>query len=182
MQGAELEKKLQLSSALRTDSDTPRKLKDQAIATSAGNPRLLEWLDKVLLDTETDHNAILHAMEETAEEFRESVLAAKLLESQSTTSRRLLALVNVFEIAVPLEAVQALAGDTQLERHLNRTVSLGLMEARIDPIDGERRYLVSNVLQPLLTSEINEEERKEAYRMGARSLYEIWVARGNDAN
>ena len=87
-QGAELEKKLQLSSALRIDSDTPQELRERAIATSAGNPRLLEWLDRVLSDAQTDHDAILSSMEAKAEDFRESVLAAKLLEGQKKALRR----------------------------------------------------------------------------------------------
>ena len=182
MRGAELEKKLQLSSALRIDSDTPQKLKEQAIATSAGNPRLLEWLDRVLLDPDTDHDSILRVMDATTAEFRENVLAEKLLESQTKALRRLLALVGVFELPVAREAVQAVAGEIPVEPNLNRAVSLGLMESGINPISGEPRYLVSNILQPLITKEISEEERKAAYREGARSLYELWVTGGSIAH
>ena len=182
MQGAELEKKLQLSSALRIDSDTPQELRERAIATSAGNPRLLEWLDRVLSDAQTDHDAILSSMEAKAEDFRESVLAAKLLEGQKKALRRMLALVNVFELPVPLEAVRAVVGDSWEDLHLERAVSLGLMEAGIDPIEKSPRYLVSNVLLPLLTDGISDEETKQACSAGARSLYHLWVTGGDDAH
>ena len=134
------------------------------------------------MDTDIDPDAILRAMEARDEEFRESVLAEKLLESQSRALRRLLALVNVFELPAPLEAVVAIAGDTPVEPHLDRAVSLGLMETGIGPIDSERRFLVSKVLQPLIAGEISDEERKEACGAGARSLYELWVTGGNDAH
>lgn len=175
MRGHELDKKLQLSSNLRTDSETDHALKDRAIGTSAGNPRLLEWLDLILSDKQTNHDAILSAMELKAEELREDVLAATLVEAQKPALRRLLALVNVFDLPVPLDAVRAVAGDIPLESHLERAISLGLMEAGVDPFERERRYLVSNVLEALITDEINDEERKQACGAGARSLLELWA-------
>jgi hypothetical protein len=182
MQGAELEKKLQLSSALRLDSSIPPALRERAIATAAGNPRLLEWLDRVLADAQTDHDALLAAMEGKAAEFREDVLAAELLHAQPQALRRLLACVNIFALPVPREAVQAVAGAIPLEPHVSRAVSLGLLEAGVDPLGGGQRYFVSNVLAPLLATEITEEERQDAYRAGARALYALWVTGDQDAN
>jgi hypothetical protein len=181
MRGAELEKKLQQLSALRLDSDTPKDLRERAIATATGNPRLLEWLDLVLLDPQTDHDAILSAMAAKAEVFRENVLAEKLLEVQGNAFRRFLALANVFQLPVPLEALQAVANDSLVESHLSRAVSLGLMEAGIDPIERKQRYLVSNVLAPLIEDAVSDEERKEAYRAGAKSLYQLWISGGSNA-
>jgi hypothetical protein len=182
MRGAELEKKLQLSSAFKTDSAIPQTLRDRAIAIAAGNPRLLEWLDRVLSDTQTDHTAILSAMESKAAEFREDVLAAELLHAQRKALRRMLALVNVFELPVPLEAVRAVVGDLPVEPHVSRAVSLGLLEAGVDPLVGGPRYFVSDVLEPLLAEEISDEERKAAYGAGARVLYALWVTGGADAH
>jgi hypothetical protein len=182
MRGADLEKKLQLSSALRLDSDIPKDLRARAIATSAGNPRLLEWLDRVLLDTQTDHAALLSAMEAKAAEFREDVLAEKLLQEQKKALRRLLALVKVFELPVPIEAVRAVAGDIPVEPHMSRSVSLGLLEAGVDPMVGGQRYLVSNVLAPLLAHDISDDERKAAYAQGATVLHRLWVLENYNAN
>jgi tetratricopeptide (TPR) repeat protein len=176
LRGAELEKKLRLSSALGIDSETPKELREKAIATAAGNPGLLEWLDRVLLDPQSDHDAILSAMAARAEEFREQVLAEKLLEAQGKALQRFLALANVFQLPVPLEAVGAVADDSLVKSHLSRAVSLGLLEAGIDSIEGKPQYLVSNVLAPLIEDAITDDERKDAYRASARSLYHLWIS------
>ena len=181
MHGAELDKKLELLPKLRTDADTQKELRDRAIKTSGGIPRLLEWLDRVL-SAEMDHDAILSAMESKAEEFREDVLAKELLKTQKKALRRLLALGSLFQLPVPLEAVRAVGGDSEVDAHLERAVSLGLIEAGTDPIERKTRYLVSSLLAPLLADEISGEERKEGYSTGAKSLYQLWVTGENGAD
>ena len=84
---------------------------------SAGNPRLLEWLDRSWR-TVRPHEAILAAMEDKAAEFREEVLAAKLLDGPKRSLRQMLALAQIFDIPVPREAVQAVAGAEHVATHL----------------------------------------------------------------
>jgi hypothetical protein len=182
MQGAELEKKLQLLPSLRPDAATNPSLKDRAIATAAGNPRLLEWLDRILADPETEHDAILAAMEARTAEFRESVLAQVLLERQPKGLRQMLALTQIFDIPVPLEAVQAVAGEERVTRHLERAAALGLIESGLDPMTIQPRYFVSKILELLLSNEIDSDERKVAYAQGATVLHRLWVLEENDAN
>ena len=182
MRGAELEKKLQLLAALRNDAETPKALRDRAIATAAGNPRLLEWLDLILADPETDHEVILAAMEAKAEEFREDVLAATLIEGQKRDLRKMLALAQIFDIPVPLMAVEAVAGSERVDAHLERAVALGLMESGLDPVSRQPRYLVSNILVPLLANEVTADERKVAYHQGATMLHTLWVLEEQHAN
>jgi hypothetical protein len=182
MQGAELEKKLQLLPSLRTDATTNPALRDRAIATAAGNPRLLEWLDRILADPETEHDAILAAMEARTAEFRESVLAQALLDRQPKGLRQMLALTQIFDIPVPLEAVRAVAGEEWVTRHLERAAALGLIESGLDPMTRQTRYFVSKILEPLLANEIGDDERKAAYAQGATVLHRLWVVEENDAN
>ncbi len=61
-------------------------------------------------------------------------------------------------------------------------MALGLIESGIDPTTRQPRYLVSNILAPLLADEINEEERKVAYHQGATALHTLWVLEEQDAN
>ena len=96
------------------------------------------------------------------------MLAEKLLRAQNKALRRLLALAMVFELPVPPEAVQAVAGDVPVEPALSRAVSLGLMESGVDPVERSRRYFVSGILEPLLAGEISDAERQGAYRAAAR--------------
>ena len=182
MRGAELEKKLQLLPALRKDANTQEALRDRAIATAAGNPRLLEWLNLIVADAATDHEAILSAMEAKAEAFREDVLAATLLAGQSRALRRMLALAQVFDLPVPVEAVQAVAGADHVDAHLGRAEALGLIESGLDPTSKQPRYLVSNILAPLLAEEITDAERKAACHQGATVLHRLWVLEAQDAN
>lgn len=182
MRGAELEKKLQRLPSLRDDATVAQELRDRAIATAAGNPRLLEWLDRILADPETEHEAILSAMEREAEAFRENVLAKTLLDRQKKAFRQMLALTQIFDIPVPLEAVEEVAGADRVDAHLARAVALGLIESGMDPTTGNPRYLVSNILAPLLADEITEDERKAAYHQGATTLHRIWVVEERDAN
>ena len=182
MRGAELAKKLQLLAALRTDADTPKALRERAIATAAGNPRLLEWLDVIVADLETDHEVILTAMEAKAEEFREDVLAETLLAGQRPALRQMLALAQIFAIPVPLKAVQAVAGSERVAAHMDRAVALGLMESGLDPVSRQPRYLVSNILVPLLADAITADERKAACHQGATTLHALWVLEEQHAN
>lgn len=176
MHGPELEKKLRQMTGIGPDSDVDEGTRDRAIEASAGIPRLLEWLDQLVIDEPTDVDSLLRAIESKAEEFREDVLADELLAAQDPELKRMLALVDVFELPVPLSAVQAVAGDINIATHLERASAVGLIEAGTDPETHARRYLVSNVLTPLLVDTITNEERVEACATGARALNEVWVA------
>jgi len=78
--------------------------------------------------------------------------------------------------------VQAVAGAEQVEAYLDRTAALGLIEAGIDPSIREPRYFVSKILTLLLAGELTEEERKDAYRSGAKVLYALWGEEGDDGS
>ncbi len=175
MHGSELQKKLRLTTNLRPDAPGPAAVRESAIATAAGNPRLIEWLDLVLSDDEINHEALLTAVAEKAEEFREEVLARELLAAQTAELRRVLALASVFELPVPVEAVQAVNGDQPIQEHLERAASVGLIEAATDPTTRRLRYLVSSIISPLLAGVIEAEERSAACAAGARVLHRLWV-------
>jgi len=182
MRGAELEKKVQLLPSLRNDAHTSKALRDRAIATAAGNPRLLEWLDRILADPETEHEAILVAMEAKTVEFREDILAKTLLDRQPKALRQMLAQAQIFDIPVPREALQAVAGHDRVTTYLERVVALGLIELGIDPTTRQTRYLVSKILTPLLANDISDAERKAAYTQGATVLHRLWVVEDHHAN
>ena len=89
-------------------------MQNKATQIAQGNPRLLERLNKVLLDEHTDKPAIIKAMESVEEKFREDVLIDKLLEQQGVEGRRLVACLAVCNIPVSLGAVKAFAGMLQV--------------------------------------------------------------------
>jgi hypothetical protein len=161
---------------LRPGSVTaPAAIRDRAIEAASGNPRLLDWLDKIVADAALDVDGLIAAIENEAGRFRESILAQKLLGAQPAELRAMLAKVNVVELPVPAATVYAIHDHPEAARHLQRAVQLGLLEEGTDPETSERRYFVSNVLRPLIRPLITDGEYREACAAAARSLYTIWV-------
>ena len=148
---------------------------DHGNEAASGNPRLLDWLDKIVADPTLDVDDLLAAIENEAERFRESIFARKLLDAQPAGLRTMLAKVNVVELPVPAATVYAIHDHPEAASHLRRAVQLGLLEEGTDPETSEPRYFVSNVLRPLIRPLITDDEYREACAAAARSLYPIWV-------
>ena len=169
-------KKVANLSNLRPESDTaPTAVKDRAIEAASGNPRLLDWLDKIVADPAVDVDGLIAAIENEADKFRESIFARKLLDAQPAGLQAMLAKVNVVELPVPAATVYAVHEHSEAAAHLRRAVQLGLLEEGTDPETGEPRYFVSNVLRPLIRPLITDDEYREACAAAARSLHAIWV-------
>ena len=168
---AELDKKLKRlgSFAARVDDDPIRK---RAVELSGGNPRLLEQLNCILADEQTDREKIFHAMEQTTEEFREGVLLRALLDQQHPDARRLLARLSVFRLPVREGVTAQLAGDTELQPHFDRLVRVGLLEKI--PAHSQYEYLVPSLIEPLLSAELTEDQWQEAYWTGTAALNADW--------
>jgi hypothetical protein len=170
----ELRKKLNELRNLRPDAPNPD-IRERAIHAANGTPRLLEWLDTSVGDPDLDAPAMIAAIEDKAEEFREDVLARVLLEAQHPDLRVALARINLVELPIPRQAVDAICDDIEdLDQHLSRATDLGLIEAGLEPTTNELRFYVSNILRPLLGTVLSAEDTKAAAAAAARSLYELW--------
>jgi CHAT domain len=162
---------------------TPAAVQDRAIQAAAGNPRLLDWLDKVVADTSLDVDGLITAIENEADRFRrENVFAEKLLGTQTIELQKMLAKLNVVELPVPVATVYALHDHPEAASHVKRAAELGLLEEGTDPETNEPRYFVSNVLRPLIRPLITDDEYRQACAAAARSLYGIWVTAGQAAD
>jgi tetratricopeptide (TPR) repeat protein/CHAT domain-containing protein len=180
LRGGELEKKLTRLKAFDPSSSIEVKTRERARALGTGNPRLLEWLGKVLVDGATDATLIMDAMEREAERFRENVLLHELLSQLSRECRRMIALASIYELPFDRKAVAA-AVNNPIDPHLERAVSLGLVEGGTDPATGESRYFVSRLALPLIEKETTEEEKTEAARRAANYLYQARWQTGTEA-
>jgi hypothetical protein len=161
---------------LRPESVTaPAAIRDRAIEAASGNPRLLDWLDKIVADATLDVDDLIAAIENEADRFRESIFAQKLLDAQPPELQAMLAKVDVVELPVPATTVYAIHDHPEAASHLRRAAQLGLLEEGTDPETSEPRYFVSNVLRPLIRPLITDDEYREACAAAARSLYTIWV-------
>ena len=167
--GADLAKKYRRLEAFQPQSTIDHDLQNRAKAVANGNPRLLEWLDQVLQDDETDQVSILDRMAETEVKFRESILAETLLAQQTESLKQMLGQLLVYALPVPEAAVDNLCGGIdQLADHQQRALSLGLLEQSI--VNNEAHYRVPRILQPLLPDAATD----EVLRAAARVLYELW--------
>ncbi len=165
MRGADLRKKCNLLTAFGAKSQVDEALKSQAQKLADGNPRLLEWLDKILQNKTVDVAAILNRLAADPVELREQVLAEALLEQMDTTMREMLSRGLVFELPVPREALAAVC-DTipNLEHYIHRAVALGLLE-----VSHDEALRVPRIL-PVQLPEDGEALHKQA----AEVLYRLW--------
>lgn len=177
--GVELQKKLQ---ALRETYLTPKnvqpiskeleqlqaQLEQQAIELGAGNPRLLDWLYRVLADEKIDKMALFAALEAKQAEFRETLLLQTLLDYQSLETRRLLAKIALFAMPLPIKIFEQALDNTGLVSALQPALALGLIEHY------QATLFISRLLVPLLQAELNTAEQQSLYAAVARGLYSLW--------
>ena len=114
--------------AFSGESKVDEALQSPAKRLADGNPRLLEWLDKILLDKTVDQKAILEGLEANPVELREQVLAQTLLEQMGESMGEFLSRGLVFELPVPREALETVCESIpELDREIERAVALGLL-------------------------------------------------------
>ena len=168
-------KKLANLRNLRPGSTLDPGIRERAIQAAAGNPRLLDWLDRIAADTTLDLNGLITAIENEADRFRETILAQNLLDSQPPELQTMLAKVNVVELPVPAETVHAVHDHPDATGHIERAAQLGLLEEGTDPETRQPRYYVSNVLRPLIRPLLTDDEYTQACAAAARSLHQLWL-------
>ncbi len=165
LQGADLQKKCDRLTAFSAKSQVNEALKSQAQKLADGNPRLLEWLDKILQNTTVDVAAILNQLAADPVELREQVLAEALLQQMDSTMREMLSRGLVFELPVPRAAL-AVVCDTipNLENYISRAVALGLLE-----VSHDEALRVPRILPVQLP-----ENGEALYKQAAEVLYRLW--------
>ncbi|BAY97043.1 TPR repeat-containing protein [Tolypothrix tenuis PCC 7101] len=164
LQGADLRKKFNRLTAFGDKSQVDEALKLQAQRLADGNPRLLEWLDKILQNKTVDQAAILQRLAADPVELREQVLAEALLQQMDETMREMLSRGLVFELPVPREALAAVCENIpSLEDYINRAVALGLLE-----VSHDEALRVPRIL-PVLAG-----DGEVLYKQGAEVLYRLW--------
>ncbi|MBJ7296445.1 MAG: tetratricopeptide repeat protein, partial [Dolichospermum sp.] len=165
MRGADLTKKCNRLEAFGAKSQVDEALKSQARRLADGNPRLLEWLDKILQNSTVDQVAILNRLEVDAVELREQVLAEALLQQMDETMGEMLSQGLVFELPVPREALSAVCENIpNLADYINRAVALGLLE--VSPDESLR---VPRILPLTLSTNI-----ETLHQQAAEVLYRLW--------
>lgn len=175
--GADLRKKYNRLPSFNTASKVTQDLQECAKRIADGNPRLLEWLDKILQAENLNQTTILAKMEQVENQFREDILAAELLKQQPPDLRKMLGLTLVYKLPVPQAAIVAICENiSNLESYIRRAVALGLIEfTQISPSSTENTrvelYRISRILAPLLEF---PNEPEPLYAKAAQVLYSLW--------
>jgi len=174
--GADLRKKTGSLLRLREGNPAvPATLRKRAVELTAGNPRLLERMDAALHCTRLglDREALLARLGATETEFREELILATLLGHLTTEERGLIALLGLYRLPVPLQALAAIAQDADPAARLHRAAALGLIE--VHRLQGaEPLYYVSPLVTVLVASELVEAEREAKTGEAARALFVVW--------
>jgi tetratricopeptide (TPR) repeat protein len=176
--GADLIKKYNRLDSFNGSWQFQPDLPERAKKAADGNPRLLEWLDKILQNSPKSPSAergvemILQKMADKEKEFREDILAEELLKQQTPALRQMLGKLLVYELPVPLAAISPICEDiSSWESHKQRAEILGLLEVTLTN-NTERLYRVPRILSPLLFPENPKGE--ELYKQAAQILYRLW--------
>jgi tetratricopeptide (TPR) repeat protein len=177
--GADLIKKYNRLDSFNGSWQFQPDLPERAKQAADGNPRLLEWLDKILQnspkspDAERGVEMILQKMADKEKEFREDILAEELLKQQTPALRLMLGKLLVYELPVPLAAISPICEDiSSWESHKQRAEFLGLLEVTLTN-NTERLYRVPRILSPLLEFPENP-KGEELYKQAAQILYRLW--------
>ena len=186
LQGADLRKKCNRLTAFEEESEVDKALQSQGKRLADGNPRLLEWLDKVLRNLEkpkslskgTEEEAkesvqeILSHLEKDPVELREKILAKSLLAQMNTAIKEMLAKGLVFELPVPREALTTVIvgtkDESEISEQIERTIALGLLE-----VSPDQSLRVPRILPVELPKEIEALSKR-----GTEILYRLWWEEG----
>ncbi|ACC84047.1 tetratricopeptide repeat protein [Nostoc punctiforme] len=177
--GADLIKKCNRLDSFNGSWQFQPDLPERAKQAANGNPRLLEWLDKILQNSPKSAEAergvemILQKMADKEKEFREDILAQELLKQQTPALRLMLGKLLVYELPVPQAAIKPICEDiSSWESHIQRAEILGLLEVTLTN-NTERLYRVPRILSPLLEFPENP-KGEELYKQAAQILYRLW--------
>ena len=156
-------------------------LKDRALQLADGNPRLLEFLNDEVLG-KGNASEQLSQMEEDSQQWQERIVWPELYAQIDTTLERLLSCCLVFEIPVPMSALEAVCiSVTDYQKQLERALELGLIEVSFQVKESQRLYRVSRIL-PRIISRVRLPEAPERYglsRAACETLSPLWGKKEN---
>ena len=177
---SDLRKKLSRLKAFNDDKIEQSLIK-RAKTLADGNPRLLEWLnDEVLLGEDAETK--LTQLEANPTEWKGRIIWSELYEQIDKSIERILSRCLVFEIPVPMPALEAVCESiSDYKKQLSRGIELGLIEVSSELEESNRVYRISRIL-PYIIPNIQLPEAPEVYSLYQKAheiLHQLW---GNKEN
>lgn len=173
LSGIDLAKKYKRLPSFQSNSSTDPALQEHAKQVADGNPLLLERLDLLLQAPATDQLSILESIKAKEKIFREEISLADLLKQQANELLQLLNRTLIFQLPVPKDALSVVLKDIlNWEQHLERSISLGLIEVSIT--SGQLNYRVPRIVEPLSSLPLFTKSSL-LYETAAETLRSIWL-------
>lgn len=174
LRGADLTKMVDHLRNLKQADASTQVLASQALEIAGGNPRLLSRLDRVIGDLRDDSEQCREALEEAASNFRRESYLLDLLKLIPVDSRRLIALLALFQRPLDRSAMLDIIVKVNIIVPVEPLVAYGLIEHSRDNATSESRYYVSSLLHPLVAGELTHEEARQICNEAARILFANW--------
>ncbi len=135
-----------------------------------GNPRLMEWIDKLVGEmAQAEAEELVKAARGKQEEFIKEHVLRELVERAGDQVKRFLIMFCIYRRPVLKEGVRTVAAAADMiewEQHLSRAISLSLVE-----YDGARDvYEVTEMLHEELEKGLTEQDKETCHR-GALEYY-----------
>ena len=184
--GSALDKKYSRLDAFKGNSNVDFELQKKAKHLADGNPRLLEYLNIILVDRSIPQEEILKRMEGKHQEFLEKIFMQALLEQLDKKTREILAQGLMFHLPIPRQVFIEICipsnQEFRVDDMLDRAISLGVLEStregmvRVPQLLSdiletvEHSYAAAAVTlyrnwEPTLNMNVTEEQLREIYRL-----------------
>jgi hypothetical protein len=174
---AELVKKLSRLENFKSGT-LPDDLRERALNLADGNPRLLEFLNNEILGKQ-DAEVKLTQLEQSPELWKDKIIWEELYQLIDEPLQRILSYCLVYELRVPMVALEAVCD----ERQLQRGQELGLIEVSPEPEESHRVYRVSRIL-PHIIPTIQLPPAPQVYSLYQKAhekLHELWGNKQNES-
>lgn len=174
---SELTKKLNRLQQFNSDKIT-EDVKTRALSLADGNPRLLEFLNDEVLGQDDVENRLTE-LEHNPEQWKKRIVWPELYQLIDPPLQKALSQCLVYEIPVPMTALEAVADSEQIQRGKE----LGLIEVSSDVDADKQVYSVPQILTNII-SEIQLPEIPKVYSLYERAydkLRELWSRKDNES-
>ncbi|BAY41278.1 GUN4 domain-containing protein (plasmid) [Nostoc sp. NIES-2111] len=179
LKDAELTKKLSRLQNFSSDKISDKILK-RALNLADGNPRLLEFIDEVLGDADTETQ--LTQLEQSPELWKEKIIWDELYQLIDEPLQKILSYCLGYEIFVPMIALETVCDELpNYQQQLQRGLNLGLIEVSSEAEETKRLYRVSRIISHIIPT-IHLPEAPEAYSLYQKAheiLRELWGNKDN---
>lgn len=172
----ELNKMVESLENLNRNSPVDPLVRVRAIELAGANPRLLEWLDRVVVSDDLDADELLAALEGEVERFaQDELFVARLLELHPQPLRALLARIALVWLPFPDDVVEVLDPPEDWRSLLDTAIGFGLVTSGFEPDSAGALISVPRIVADHVDDVLSESDRRRLSSSAAERLCELWA-------